>query len=725
MIRFAFDRYAPFIQEYIYKKNWADLRQVQVEACEAILDTKNHVIIASGTASGKTEAAFFPILTALHQEPSNSIGVVYIGPLKALINDQFERLSELLEDSYIPVYPWHGDISQSMKKKALRESQGILQITPESLESLIMNRPGDAYKLFCDLKFIVIDEIHALMGTDRGLQVICLLTRLERITKCKPKRIGLSATLNDYIPAMSFLSAGSENPAMAVGVQVQKRTISLGVESFIMPENEDEIEIIKTNYTHFIYKKCYNKKCLIFTNSRSGAEKIIMDMKRIASDKKEKDIFFVHHGSVSASLRHEAEKALRDNQGPTVTAATLTLELGIDIGNLDSTIQIGAPYTCSSFVQRLGRSGRRTGKPQMMFVNIYEQKKLQNPFDAIPWILLRSIAIIQLYLEERWVEPFQLKPKPFSILVHQTLSTLITLGELSPSSLAKEVLTLPAFRDTITQDEYRELLQYLLENDFLQRMDSGGIIVGIKGEKLTSHFSFYAVFQAEKVYHVHSRECEIGTLDSCPALEEVFILAGRTWKVQSLDENRKIIYVESVKNNRIPSWNGSGGHIHTKVVSRMKQVLEEDIEYSYLQDGALKLLKSAREYVREVDLLKGNVIACEDKSFLITPWVGTKELQTIKNLLSNGLKNDYKICSVSGGMHYIKVFTDLNITQFLGRLKTLKVNFDEPDLVIPLDFNPQIDKYDTMIPSQLLRKAFLYNEMNVKSAVEILLQIKL
>lgn len=181
MSKTAFERYAPFIQEYIYRKKWTDLREVQVEACEAIMDTDQNVIIASGTASGKTEAAFFPILTLLEQKPSESIGVMYIGPLKALINDQFERLNELLDDSEIPVWPWHGDVSQSVKRRALKTARGILQITPESLEALLMRHPGDARRLFTDLQFIVIDEIHALMGADRGLQLNYFLQIKSRI----------------------------------------------------------------------------------------------------------------------------------------------------------------------------------------------------------------------------------------------------------------------------------------------------------------------------------------------------------------------------------------------------------------------------------------------------------------------------------------------------------------------------------------------------------------
>ncbi|MCL2014634.1 MAG: DEAD/DEAH box helicase, partial [Defluviitaleaceae bacterium] len=350
----AFDRYAPFIQEYIYRKQWADLREVQVEACTAILDTDDHVIIASATASGKTEAALFPILTLLDENPPNSIGIIYIGPLKALINDQFERLNGLLQESDIPVWAWHGDISQTAKNKAIKTARGILQITPESLEALLMRKTGEVQRLFSDLRFIVIDELHAMMGMDRGLQVICQINRIERLTGNKPRRIGLSATLNDYLPAEEFLAAGGDRKTQTVGIKSHKKTISLAVENFILPEDELRHSSVLERYNQFIYDYCKEKKCIIFTNSRSDSEKIIVDMKKLAAANNEEDIFHVHHGSISAALRHDAELALRENAEPTVAAATLTLELGIDIGDLDSTVQLGAPYTAASFVQRLG-----------------------------------------------------------------------------------------------------------------------------------------------------------------------------------------------------------------------------------------------------------------------------------------------------------------------------------------------------------------------------------
>lgn len=719
----AFERYAPFIQEYIYRKNWADLREVQVEACEAILDTDNHIIIASGTASGKTEAAFFPILTILHQKPARSVGVMYIGPLKALINDQFERLRGLLEESDIPVWPWHGDISQSIKQRALKEARGILQITPESLEALVMRRPGDAARLFSDLQFVVIDEIHAFMGTDRGLQVISLLARIEKMACCEPRRIGLSATLNDYELATLFLALGSKREAVTpAGCKNHARTISLCVESFILPEDPQETEDVLEEYNEFLYAHCHNKKCLIFTNSRGNAEKVITDMKNLAHSKQERDIFYVHHGSVSAILRHEAETALKKNDGPTVAAATLTLELGIDIGDLDSTIQLGAPYSCASFVQRLGRSGRRTGKSQMMFVSLHKQAN-HTLFDSVPWELLRSIAVIELYSKERWVEPYARKPKPFSLLAHQTLSSLMVYGELSPADLAKMVLRLPIFKDTVSQDEYRDVLRHMIAHDYLQRMESGGIIVGLKGEKLTNHYSFYAVFQDDTVYRVHSKEEEIGTLDGCPGVGEVFVLAGRSWKVLSVEEERRLIYVVSVKSTRIPSWNGAKGHVHTRIVQQMRHILQESEMYEYLSPNALQLLEQTRRIMRENNMLLSNIIPYGPHSFVLCPWVGTKELQTIKALFSYGLKDALKIHSVVGGYHHLHITTNYSPDAFIQKIKTLAIDASNPDLVLSNKQAPKIDKYDGMVPDELLRKAFLCNELDVPRAIDVLGQL--
>ena len=228
----VFYRYAPFIQDYIFRSGWKTLRGVQNAAGDAIFNTKDNVLLTASTASGKTEAAFFPILTLLDEEPSQSVGILYIAPLKALINDQFGRLNELCEEAGIPVYRWHGDVSQSHKRKLLRKPSGILQITPESLESLMINKHMEIPSLFGDLRFVVIDEIHSLLRGDRGMQTFCLIERMCRLAGCDPRRIGLSATIGNPEEAGKFLAAGSGRPTVIPRFDGGKEVWRLSMEHF-------------------------------------------------------------------------------------------------------------------------------------------------------------------------------------------------------------------------------------------------------------------------------------------------------------------------------------------------------------------------------------------------------------------------------------------------------------------------------------------------------------
>ena len=233
-----FYRFSPFIQEFIYNNGWQDLRAVQLAAARAIFETDKNLLLSSSTASGKTEAAFFPIITLLCENMPETVGVLYIAPLKSLINDQFLRLDELLDLSEIPVFHWHGDVAQSHKTKLLREPRGILQITPESLESLLMNRSNDIIRLLGDLRFIVIDEIHTLTGTDRGNQIICQLVRLARLIGRVPRRVGLSATIGDMRLAADWLGGGTGVETLTPHVDEGRTKWRLGMEHFFI-QNDD------------------------------------------------------------------------------------------------------------------------------------------------------------------------------------------------------------------------------------------------------------------------------------------------------------------------------------------------------------------------------------------------------------------------------------------------------------------------------------------------------
>lgn len=228
----AFDRYTPFIQDFIYSHDWESLRSIQVAAADAIFNTQDNVLLTASTASGKTEAAFFPILTEFWENPPASVGALYIGPLKALINDQFVRLNDLCEEADIPVWHWHGDVSQSHKAKLIKKPSGILQITPESLEALLIHKHMAIPRMFCDLRYVVIDEVHSLMRGDRGGQTLCLIERLSRMAGVQPRRIGLSATIGDPERTGAFLSQGTGRDCVIPRFEEPRRVWRISMEHF-------------------------------------------------------------------------------------------------------------------------------------------------------------------------------------------------------------------------------------------------------------------------------------------------------------------------------------------------------------------------------------------------------------------------------------------------------------------------------------------------------------
>ena len=549
----VFDRYAPFIQDYIYRSGWQSLRAVQNAAGDAIFNTEENVLLTASTASGKTEAAFFPILSLLEENPSATVGVLYIAPLKALINDQFGRLGELCEGVGIPVTRWHGDAPQTQKRKLLRKPAGILQITPESLESLLINKHMEIPSLFGDLRFIVIDEIHSLLRGDRGLQTFCLIERLCALAGCSPRRIGLSATIGSPEDAGKFLAAGSGRGTVIPRFDGGRETWRLSMEHFFnsgpqadegktglpetppMEEATDAAPRAADPGMGYIFEHTRGKKCLIFTNSREECESVCQQLRQYCEANHEPDRFLIHHGNLSAAYRESAEEEMKDDDSLMSVCATATLELGIDIGRLERAFHIDAPFTVSGFLQRLGRTGRRGDPSEMWFVMREEHAEARALLpETIPWYLLQGIALVQLYIEDRFVEPPRMERLPFSLLYHQTMSTLASCGEMTPGELASRVLPLAAFRN-ITQEDYRALLRHLLEIDHINRTENGGLILGLAGERIVSSYKFYAVFQENVEYAVRADSQELGTIVKPPPVGDKIAIAGRVWVVEEVD----------------------------------------------------------------------------------------------------------------------------------------------------------------------------------------------
>ncbi len=711
----TFSRLAPFIQEYIYTHGWTELRPVQIEACKVIFDTDAHLLLAAGTASGKTEAAFLPILTLLHKKPSNTIGVLYIGPIKALINDQFERLNNLLKEADISVSHWHGDVSQSRKQILLKDPQGVLQITPESLESLLLNKYQELPRLFGDLRFVVIDEIHAFMESERGSQILCQLARLSKFVNKPPRRIGLSATLGDYSSAAQWLQAGTERQVIVSDVQAGGRKLNLAVEHFYVP-NQPATAIqdnVSSPYYKYIFNSTKSRNCLIFANNRAETESVIANLRQIALSEGLPDIYHVHHGSISAKLREAAEAAMRDPMAAAVTAATVTLELGIDIGQLERVIQLEAPISVASFLQRLGRSGRRGEPAEMRFVCAEPELTGEEALPAqIPWQLLQAIAIIQLYLEERWIEPIRPGKYPFSLLYHQTMSILAAMGELSPAALAKQVLTLRSF-SAVSQDDFRQLLRHLIAIDHIQQTQQGGLIIGLTGEKIVYSFQFYAVFADNQEYKVRDDSMEIGSIIMPPPIGNQFTLAGRTWEVLDIEAKANTIWVKQVEGIASISWrSSSSGDIHTKVLKRMRAVLFEDITYSYLQNGAKERLKTARQLAQS-QLKQTILLSPQSKTCYIFPWMGTVAYRTLLRLL-NFYCRDLDIKSIGGVSPYFVTLkiSKTKLKELQSRIIELCQKLTVEDLVSPQEAL-KLRKYDSFIPENLLCKAFALDYLDL------------
>ena len=608
----AFDRYAPFVQEYIYRNRWENLRAIQVAAADAIFNTDDNVLLTASTASGKTEAAFFPIITLFSEDPPASVGCIYVGPLKALINDQFTRLNDLCEEADIPVWHWHGDVAQSHKSKLMKHPSGILQITPESLEAMLLHKHSAIPKLFGDLRFVVIDEVHSLLRGDRGGQTLCLIERLSRLAGVNPRRIGLSATIGDPKGTGEFLSLGTGRKTIIPKIEAKGSKWRLSMEHFYVKDvqaGEDRTDIDalpvleeKTDQAPqnadpgigYIFDHTRGKKCLVFVNSREECETVTTTLRQYCEKMHERDRFLIHHGNLSASYRETAEGVMKDDSQYMTTVTTSTLELGIDIGRLERAFQIDAPWTVSSFLQRMGRTGRRESPPEMWFVMREDEPEARAMLPStIPWKLLQGIALVQLYLEERWVEPPRLDRLPYSLLYHQTMSTLASCGELSPRALADRVLRLHYFH-RITQDDYKLLLRHLIQTDHIQQTEQSGLIVGLAGERVVNSFKFYGVFQENEEYTVRSEAQELGTVVQPPPVGEKLAIAGHVWQVLDVDHKRHRVYCEQVKGS-IPAYFGQcPGDLHTKILARMRQVLREETQYPYLMKNAVARLEQAR-----------------------------------------------------------------------------------------------------------------------------------
>lgn len=736
----AFDRYAPFVQDYIYRNHWDNLRAIQVAAADAIFNTDDNVLLTASTASGKTEAAFFPIITLFSENPPSSVGCIYIGPLKALINDQFTRLTDLCEEADIPVWHWHGDVAQSHKSRLMKKPSGILQITPESLEAMLLHKHAAIPKLFGDLRFVVIDEVHSLLRGDRGGQTLCLIERLSRIAGVNPRRIGLSATIGDPEKTGAFLSLGTGRNTIIPKIDAKGAKWRLSMEHFYVKdvqaaegkEISEALPVLEEKTADapknadpgigYIYEHTKGKKCLVFVNSREECETVTTTLRQYCDIQQERDRFLIHHGNLSASYRETAEGIMKDDSQYMTTVTTATLELGIDIGRLERAFQIDAPWTVSSFLQRMGRTGRRESPAEMWFVMREDEPEARAMLPStIPWKLLQGIALVQLYLEERWCEPPRLDRFAYSLVYHQTMSTLASCGEMSPKALADRILRLHYFH-RVSQEDYKVLLRHLIKTDHIQQTEQGGLIVGLAGERVVNSFKFYGVFVESEEYTVRSESQELGTVCLPPPVGEKLAIAGHVWLVLDVDHKRHLVYCEQVKGS-IPAYFGEcPGDLHTKILRRMRKVLKEDRSYPYLMKNAVARLDQARYTASHSGAADRPLINLGGNMWCLLPWVGTYPFLAIERFLKIKCTDRLGLKNFDSARPYYMQFTMKASEADFYRIiqEEIRKPIDPLELVYPKEL-PLFDKYDEYLPEELVRKGFAYGVLDLEGMKEAIL----
>lgn len=701
------------IQYWIWQQAWNDLRDVQEHAIPVILEQKSDVIISASTASGKTEAAFFPILTKMLGQDGGVGLTVYISPMTALINDQFSRLTALCENLHIPVWPWHGGISTSVKKRFLQNPKGVLLITPESLEAIFCNYGFQLKTIFFCLQYLVVDELHSFIGSERGKQLQTLLHLMEHSIQRKVPRIGLSATLGDMKLAAQFLrdssnceiiEAKGENHEVKILLKgvIQKAVVSSTDEERDNDEENAELIAVRS-ITTYLYKILRGSKNLVFPNSRANVELYSYLLANHCETNQVPNEFYPHHGSLSKEIREEAEMSLKSQEHSTTVICTNTLELGIDIGSVKSIVQIGSPPSVASLRQRLGRSGRRRGEASILRSFAVEQE-LTGQAHMLTQLRVGTFEICAMItlLLEGWCEP----PKPnglhLSTLVQQILALISEHGGISISN-AFGILCKDGPFNAVKKEDFLELIKTLISKKLIEHDGTGILLHGEKGEKMVNHYSFYAAFSSEEEYRVISGLRTLGTLPIKNSLQtgDFILFAGKTWRVNEIDEESRTVMVTFHKTGRPPTFNNHGGYIHTAVRQRMKDLYLSSGDVPFVDLAAKQLIKEGRELFARYDLGLRKIMQKGSSVYLFT-WLGDAANEAVAALLRREGLSPY----INGPV--IEFFgtgaTENDVMYCLNHLQKSPM----PDIEILLSESKNLirEKWDWSLSDSLIKKSY-------------------
>ncbi|KHN51161.1 DEAD/DEAH box helicase [Dickeya fangzhongdai] len=720
----AYDSLDPRVRKWVYKQGWSTLRPLQESAIPAILARDQDVLISAGTAAGKTEAFFLPACSAIAGITSG-FGIVYISPLKALINDQYRRLESLGEALDMPVTPWHGDVPQSKKKKIRTDPAGILLITPESLESLLINSSGWIKQAFSPVAYIVIDEFHAFIGTERGMQLLSLLNRIDHVLgrHANPvPRVALSATLGELDKVPELLRPNQRLPCEIVTDSNSKATLQVQVKGYLVPEPEKGEEPQSSAEKHVcadIFRLCRGDSHLVFANSRKRTESIAATLSDMCEENVVPNEFFPHHGSLSRELRETLEARLQQGNLPTTAVCTMTLELGIDIGKVQSVIQVTPPHSVSSLRQRMGRSGRRDS-PSVLRMLISEQELTATSgiVDRLRLQMVQSMAMIRLMITKRWFEPADARQMHYSTLLHQILAITAQWGGVRADQLWSQLCQTGPFRN-IDLTDFKGLLRHMGAHGLLTQLASGEMVIGDEGEKLTNHYTFYAVFNTPEEFRIVTGNRTLGTVpvDSPLLPDQHIIFGGRRWKVTEIEVEKKVIYVEATKGGQPPQFSGGGMSVHDVVRQEMLAIYREN-DYriaigskrvDYADATARSLFAEGSDNFKRFNLQNSHFISDGQRSYVL-PWMGDKVVNTITALL---MRSSFKASSFAGVIE----IDDASVSSVQHALKEIQLSGLPSESELAADVPEKyLDKYDDYLPESLLAKGYGAKAYDIEGA---------
>lgn len=729
----AFDRLHPDVQRWIWEQGWNELREIQSLAVDGILGSDNDIIIAAATAAGKTEAAFLPILSRVAGAPVDSFAVLYISPLKALINDQFRRLELLCDRLNLPVVKWHGDAAAAAKARAMRDPRGVVLITPESIESLLVRRGIEVRRLIGETAFIVIDELHAFMSGERGVHLGSLLKRLEAQAGHPIRKVGLSATIGDFTAARQFLRPGKPDDVRVLEATSGHAELRLQVRGYREPKPKteapqpaadgDDVEVVEGSQTAqaeiagHMFKNLRGSNNLVFASRRQDVESIADSLVHLSDTQGVPNEFFPHHGSLAKGLREELEERLKEGKLPTTAVATTTLELGIDIGSVASVAQVGPPASIAGLRQRLGRSGRREGQASVLRIYVIEPEEPDDKdlLTRLRCDVVQSVAAVRLLLQ-RWIEPGQDLGLGLSTLLHQTLALIRERGG-ARAKVIYETLCGPGPFAAVTPTDFGALLKAMgaTTPSLLEQSSDGVLMLGALGEQLTDKYDFYAVFMSDEEYRIVTEHRALGTLPIFNPLRigDYLTFAGRRWIVEAVDDRGKVIRVKAAPAGVVPKFpSQEGAPLHDRLVAEMRAVYRATDRPVFLDAEAWQLLQEGRAAYAALDLDRHSIIGDGDDT-CIFHWQGTRTAETLRLALAGkGIRTIYDTV----GLRAINA-SPHNVAE---AVKSLKLAVPTASELAAHVETLRRQKYDHLIPDGLLRDAFARSRISTEGLMAAL-----